>query len=419
MRTISDPGHREHVTSWLYQAGDRGRRHVFENRVCPEAANFQLAVDTEEDFRLAERILSEAGPEADRLDLRGLYKLATRANPLSPWRGRAGPLMIAEIGGNHEGNFDIAKSMTAQAIDTGVDCVKFQIYRGDTLVSQVESPDRHKHFQRFELLPEQHIELAEMCRRAGVQYLSSVWDMDMLDLVDSYMDIYKVGSGDLTAWPILRVLAQRNKPILLSTGLATLDEIVQTVDYIQRVDSRYKEPEWLCLLQCTSMYPIPDADAQLRVMDTLRQATGLSVGYSDHTVGSNAIRTAVAMGAKVIEFHFTDTREGKEFRDHKVSLTPPEVRELMADVAQVTSFLGNGVKIPQESELVNGHVVSFRRSVYTRRALEAGETIEASDLIFLRPAHGTDARDHEDVVGARAMREIKAFKAIVRDNDYS
>lgn len=419
MLAVDDREHHEHVTSWLYQNSDLGRRYVFENRICPEAANFQLALDTEDDLLLSTRILSDAVSEAHHLGLRELYKLATRGKLTTPWRGRAGPLMIAEIGGNHEGNFEVAKTMAEQAIASGVDCVKFQIYRGDTLVSPVESPDRHKHFQRFELLPEQHVELAEMCRRAGVQYLSSVWDIDMLDLVDSYMDFYKVGSGDLTAWPILRELAQRHKPILLSTGLATLDEIVQTVDYIQRVDSRYKEPEWLCLLQCTSMYPIPDHDAQLRVMDTLRQATGLSVGYSDHTVGSNAIRTAVAMGAKVIEFHFTDTREGKEFRDHKVSLTPLEVRELMADVAQITSFLGNGVKVPQESELTNGHVVSFRRGVYAKRALKARETIDASDLIMLRPAHGTDARDHEDVVGARAMREIQAFKAMLRGEDYS
>jgi len=419
MGTITDPDHREHVTSWLYQNVDLGHRYVFENKVCPEAAGIQLALDTEEDLRLAERIIVEAGPEAAVLNLRTIYKLAKRSDLSSPWRGRSGPLMIAEIGGNHEGDFGVAKAMAEQAIGSGADCVKFQIYRGDTLVSPVESPDRHKHFQRFELLPEQHIELAEMCHSAGVQYLSSVWDMDMLDLVDSYMDFYKVGSGDLTAWPILKELTRRGKPLLLSTGLANLDEIVQTVKRLQKFDARYGEPEWLCLLQCTSMYPIPGSDAQLRVMDTLRQATGLSVGYSDHTVGSDAIRAAVAMGAKVIEFHFTDTRDGKEFRDHKVSLTAPEVRELMADIEQITSFLGNGVKVPQESELANGHEVSFRRGVYTNRTLNAGETIKESDLTLLRPVHGTDARDYDQVVGAQVVREIPAFQAIVRGEDYS
>lgn len=418
MSTVGDTEHREHVTSWLYQNGDLGRRYVFENNICPEAANFQLAVDTESDLRLAQRILSDAGSKAVEMDLRALYKLATREPAISPWRGRSGPLMIAEIGGNHEGDFAIAKAMAEQAIGSGVDCVKFQIYLGDTLVSPVESPNRHKHFQRFELLPEQHVELAEICRRAGVQYLSSVWDMGMLDLVDSYMDIYKVGSGDLTAWPILRELARRGKPMLLSTGLATLDDIVQTVDRIQTFDARYREPEWFCLLQCTSMYPIPGSDAQLRVMDTLREATGLSIGYSDHTVGSDAIRAAVAMGAQVIEFHFTDTREGKEFRDHKVSLTAPEVTQLMKDVAQITAFRGTGVKVPQESELANGHVVSFRRGVYAKRNLAPGEIVGSSDLVLLRPAHGTDARDYEVVVGAKVKKDIKPFAAIREGDDY-
>lgn len=418
MRTVIDPEHREHVTSWLYKNTDHGRRYVFQNKLCPEAANFQLAIDTEDDFRLAQRILSEAGSEAINLNLRSLYKLATKTSSTSPWRGHAGPLMIAEIGGNHEGNFSIAKRMTELAIDSGVDCIKYQIYRGDTLVSQAESPDRHKHFQRFELLPEQHVELAEICRRAGVKYLSSVWDMDMLELVDPYLEFYKVGSGDLTAWPILCELARRGKPILLSTGLATLDEIVQTVDRIQQFDPRYREPEWICLLQCTTMYPIPDSDAQLRVMKTLHTATGLSVGYSDHTVGSNAIRAAVAMGAKVIEFHFTDTREGKEFRDHKVSLTPEEVRNLMKDIAQITNFLGNGVKMPQESELAHGHQISFRRGVYTKRPLNAGETIAPTDLVLLRPAHGTDARDYDDVVGAQVIQTIEPYKAIEPNKKY-
>jgi N-acetylneuraminate synthase/N,N'-diacetyllegionaminate synthase len=419
MKVVSNPGHREHVTSWLYENIDLGRRYIFENRICPEAANFQLALDTENDFRLAAKIFSDAGSELHRLNLRGIYQLATQVKPASPWCGRAGPLMIAEIGGNHEGNFAVAKALTEQAIESGVDCVKFQIYRGDTLVSPIESPDRYKHFQRFELLPEQHIELAEMCRIAGVKYLSSVWDMAMLGLVDSYMDIYKVGSGDMTAWPILRELAQLGKPILLSTGLATLDEIIHTVEYIQRIQPLYKKPEWLCLLQCTSMYPIPDSDAELRVMDVLRESTGLTVGYSDHTVGSNAIRAAVAKGARVIEFHFTDIREGKQFRDHQVSLTPNEVRDLMRDVAQITTFLGSGVKVPQDSELVSGHHVSFRRGVYVNRKLRAGEYIKESDLVFLRPAHGTDAREYENVVGAQAICDIEPFKGIICGEDYS
>lgn len=419
MRNVTDAGHREHVTSYLYSRSGIGRQYLYENKICPEAADVQLALDTPEDFALAQRIMARAGVPPATLGLKEIYRLATHETTPSPWKGKAGPLMIAEIGGNHEGNFAAAKAMVDQAIASGVDCVKFQVYRGDTLVSPVESPDRHKHFQRFELTNDQHVELAKMCKSCGVQYLSSVWDMELLGMVDPYMDFYKIGSGDLTAWPLLREFALRGKPILLSTGLANLDEVLQTVSYIQSVDARYKEPEWLCLLQCTSMYPIPDGDAQLRVMDTLRQATGLAVGYSDHTIGSAAIRAAVAMGAQVIEFHFTDSREGKEFRDHKVSLTGPEVRELMTDVAQIKAFRGNGVKVPQASELANKHEISFRRGVYTRRRITKGETIRAEDLVLLRPAHGTDARDLELVVGANALQDIQSYEALYPGKHYS
>jgi sialic acid synthase SpsE/spore coat polysaccharide biosynthesis protein SpsF (cytidylyltransferase family) len=398
--------------------GNSGHRYLYMNR-WGSAADISLALDTEEDLALAQHILALAGPNPAHLGMRQIQAIATRTPVQSPWRGAAGPLLIAEIGGNHEGDFVVARSMAEQAISSGADCVKFQIYRGQSLVSPVESPDRYKHFQRFELLPEQHIELAEMCRRGGVQYLSSVWDMDMLEWIDPYLDFYKIGSGDLTAWPLLREFAKRGKPMLVSTGLATLEEVLQTVEFIQSVDARYTRPEWLCLLQCTSMYPIPDTDAQLLVMDTLRQRTGLAVGYSDHTVGSNAIRAAVAMGADVIEFHFTDSREGKTFRDHQVSLVADEVNQLKSDLKQIAAFRGNGVKVPQKSELETGHDVSFRRAVYVSRAIPKGETITQSDLVLLRPAHGTDARDAASVAGARALLDIEPFKAIRPGVDYS
>lgn len=419
MATINDAGHREHVTSWLYAHPDLGRRYVFENRTCPEAAGCQLALDTYEDLALAQRIMARAGSALSALGLREIFDLATRDPVPSPWRGSAGPLLIAEIGGNHEGNFAVAKAMAEAAIGSGADCVKFQIYRGDSLVSPVESPDRHRHFQHFELLPEQHIELARMCRGAGVGYLSSVWDLEMLEWIDPYLDFYKIGSGDLTAWPLLRDFARRGKPILLSTGLATLDEVLQTVAQLQAVDDRYRRPEWLCLLQCTSMYPIPDRDAQLRVMDTLRAATGLAVGYSDHTIGFNALRVAAAMGAEVLEFHFTDCREGKIFRDHQVSLTADEVRALKQDLTQITALRGDGVKAPQTSEIEEGHVVSFRRAVYLRRPVHAGETISAEDLVLLRPNHGTDARDSDLMAGMIALRNLEAFIAIEQGIDYA
>lgn len=412
IRDAREKRDREHVTSWLYEHPEVGNRYVFQNRTCPEAAGLQLAIDTFEDLDRAARILADAGPHHSSLGLSEITLLARRRQRNSPWKGSAGPLLIAEIGGNHEGNFDVAKAMTRAAIESGVDCVKFQLYRGDSLVSPIESPDRHRHFQRFELPREQHIELAKMCRSAGVTYLSSVWDLEMLDWIDEYMDIYKIGSGDLTAWPLLKEFARRGKPLLLSTGLATMDEVLQTVAQVQAVDDRYRSPDMFCIMQCTSMYPIPDQDANLRVMDSLRASTGLAVGYSDHTVGMDALCAAAAMGAEALEFHFTDTREGKTFRDHQVSLVADEVRALKKEIERIVMFRGDTVKRPQQSELAVGHEISFRRGVYARRPIEAGETIAERDLVLLRPAHGTDARDTDLVVGATALSRIEAFHGI-------
>jgi N-acetylneuraminate synthase/N,N'-diacetyllegionaminate synthase len=336
----------------------------------------------------------------------------TEARQPSPWSGAHGPLLIAEIGGNHEGDFVYARRLTELAISSGADAVKFQLYRGATLVNALESPDRYTHFKRFELEREQHLELAEMCRTAGVAYLASVWDLDMLEWIDPHLAFYKVGSGDLTAYPILREFARRGKPMIVSTGLSTLDEVVAAVGFIQSVNDAYRAADRLALLQCTSMYPIEDRDANLRVMDTLRERTGLAVGYSDHTRGRTALFVAAARGADVLEFHFTDDRSGKTFRDHQVSLTADEVRTLCADLDHLRVLLGDGVKRPLPSEIETGHVTSFRRAVYCRHAIRQGQIIGADDLVVLRPNHGVDARQFDDLVGKRAARDLQALERV-------
>ena len=330
----------------------------------------------------------------------------------NPWAGKHGPLLIAEIGGNHEGDFQAALRMTDLAIASGADYVKFQLYRGATLVSPVESPDRHAHFRKFELEPAQHLELAKRCKDAGVGYLASVWDLEMLEWIDAELDLYKIGSGDLTAYPVLREFARRGKPMIVSTGLATLDDVLESVAFIQQVNPAYRSPSRLALLQCTSMYPIEYADANLRVMDTLRAATGPAVGYSDHTVGRLALVAAAARGAEILEFHFTDSRDNRTFRDHKISLTRDEVRALCDDLDAIAAMLGDGVKRPMPSEVSTGHVTSFRRAVYSARPLKAGETLREEDLVVLRPNHGVDARQFDRVAGTRARRDLAAFEAL-------
>ena len=406
------------VTSRIHDELTVGRKYFYKNAACLEPDKLDLAINTPEEFQSVPHCFWLAGLFPGILNFRHLYGAAAQYPEDRFWKGPDGPLLVAEIGGNHEGCFEAAQLMCEKAIASGVGCVKFQIYRGSTLVSRVESPERHEHFQRFELSQEQHIQLAEMCRAAGVIYSASVWEKEMLDWIDPYLDFYKIGSGDLTAWPLLREFARRGKPILLSTGLATMDEVLQTVAFIQRVDERYKQPEMLCLMQCTSMYPIPDHEANLRVMDAYRARTGLAVGYSDHTTGTAALRAAAAMGAQALEFHFTDSRDGKSFRDHKVSLVAEEVRQLKEEIRQITELRGYEVKAPTKSELDNQHDTSFRRGVYLRRSMAVGEVIKAADLILLRPAVGTDARDADALDGAIVLKDIEAMSAIYPGIDY-
>jgi N-acetylneuraminate synthase/N,N'-diacetyllegionaminate synthase len=332
------------------------------------------------------------------------------------WKGKHGPMLIAEIGGNHEGDFDYAKKLTQLAIDSGADYVKFQIYTGDGLVSRVESPDRNLHFKKFELSPEQHIELAEMCRNQKVGYTASVWNFDALDWINPYMDFFKVGSGDLTAYPMLAELAKYQKPILISTGLASEKEVVEAVAFLREQNEFYKKEDNLAVLQCTSMYPINDSDANLNVMHRFKELLNCAIGYSDHTEGSYAMEIAIAMGAEILEFHFTDDRTGKTFRDHKVSLTKSEVQELIQKIKLINTLKGSSEKKALPIEIENGHLESFRRAIYPSRDIKSGEILTEENLTILRPAHGLDPREWQSVLGKRAKTDLMKSQKINYNN---
>ncbi|TDQ09925.1 N-acetylneuraminate synthase family protein [Pedobacter metabolipauper] len=332
------------------------------------------------------------------------------------FKGKHGPLLIAEIGGNHEGDFEYAKKLAQMAIDTDVDYVKFQIYTGDSLVSKEESPDRNKHFKKFELSKDQHIYLAEMVKEAGILYTSSVWDIEAMEWLDQYISLYKIGSGDLTAYSVLKKTAEKGKPMIVSTGLSTEQEVLDTISYIQSVNAEYKSKEMLAILQCTSMYPIQQGDAHLNVMGRLKDLSGLTIGYSDHTEGSKALKYAVAMGAEVLEFHFTDSREGKAFRDHKVSLTPAEIADLIEEIKLIKTLQGNPIKQPLPIELDNNHEVSFRRAVYPSKDLKSGEILTEDNLTVLRPNHGIDAREYDNVIGKTVKHDLKMHQKLSWDD---
>lgn len=328
------------------------------------------------------------------------------------------PLLIAEIGGNHEGDFAKARDLVDLAISSGADCVKLQVYAGDKLVSSRESPDRNSHFKKFELSLDQHLFLAEQVKSAGLVYSASIWDFESMEALDPYLDFYKIGSGDMTHYPMLEFCAKRAKPILLSTGLATFDEVSASVSHIRNVNELFLSPEYLCVLQCTSMYPISFAEANLAVMSEFKEKLDVSVGYSDHTIGIYALEIATAMGAQVLEFHFTDDPTRKEFRDHQVSLTSTGVRELKQKIEWIFELQGSCEKKPQSSEIANGHLESFRRGVYLNKEIKKGRTVTLEDLEFLRPAKGVDVRRYCDLIGAVALRDLEPFVALTPGLDF-
>jgi N,N'-diacetyllegionaminate synthase len=315
--------------------------------------------------------------------------------------------VIAEIGGNHEGNFEKAKELLIDAASSGADAVKFQVYTGETLVNKKIDPERVKHFDRFALTTDQFLELADMCKKRNVDFIASVWDIDLIELFADKMPFYKVGSGDLTAYPIFKKIATLGKPILLSTGLANMDEVIATVKYICSCNRVYKKKNMLGILQCTSMYPIPDEDANLKVITEFQKIfPDTVIGYSDHTEGTYAAEIAVALGAQILEVHFTDDKDNRSFRDHKVSFTSKEIRALLQKLNRIKNLLGDGIKKPMQSEIDSGHISSFRRGLYASAELQNGQLIEDCDVIALRPNQGVSANMIEEIINKRTGSEL-------------
>jgi len=414
---------KEHVTSWLYNNEGIGSRYIFINKYYPKLSGVKLSIDSEEDICLAKKIFSFF-PNKKYIEIQDLNFLFDNLNfsdyktKDTFWSGKHGPMLIAEIGGNHEGNFNKARKMLELAIGSGVDCVKFQLYQGDSLVNKKQNPDRNSHFKKFELTKEQHIKLAKICSKNGVIYNASVWDLDILNWVDEYLTFYKIGSGDLTSWPIIKEFVKREKPILISTGLSSFSEVKETVEYIHSLNKKYYDPNMLCIMQCTSMYPIENKDTNLEVINTFRNQFNCPVGYSDHTVGHDALFYAALMKTDVLEFHFTDSRIGKKFRDHKVSLTKKEVKDLIDKLNSMKSFLGESEKKLLEIESENNHHLSFRRGVYLRKKIKKGQNILLKDIVFLRPFIGSDPRDIKTILNSKAKKDILPFEPIFKDEHY-
>jgi len=317
--------------------------------------------------------------------------------------------VIAEIGVNHNGDIGLAKKLIDVAVDAGADAVKFQTFKAEKLASPSAKKATYQStndpraesqldmLKRLELTEDEFREAAKYTRARGLEFLSTPFDEDSADFLASLdVSAFKVGSGDLISLTFLRHIASHGKPMIISTGMATLAETAEAVAVIEDAG----EPP-LAILHCVSQYPAEAKDANLRAMDTMAAAFNVPIGWSDHTMGAAVTLAAVARGARIVEKHYTldCSMEGP---DHKASLEPDELKAYIADIRKVDVALGDGVKTPVAAEL--NTIAAARKSLVLAKSVQAGEQLFADDVISQRPGTGIVPKFRPQVIG----RTVKA-----------
>ena len=328
--------------------------------------------------------------------------------------------IIAEAGVNHNGDTALAKKLIDAAIEAGADAVKFQTFKAEKIVTPTaEKADYQKHttgagesqyemIKKLELSETDFRNLSDYAKEAGIIFLSTPFDEESVDLLDQIgVPAFKVPSGEITNFPLLKKIAQKSKPIILSTGMATLGEVEEALNYLKKHGA-----EEIVLLHCTTSYPAPVASVNLRVMETLRYAFQVPVGYSDHTEGITIPIAAATMGACVIEKHFTLDRT-LPGPDHQASLEPRELTAMVKAVRDVELARGNGIKGPTEEEEAIKRVA--RRSIVAKRDIHMGDVLTEDDLATKRPGIGIEPRYLDSVVRMKARVPIRRDQVIQWD----
>lgn len=328
--------------------------------------------------------------------------------------------IIAEAGSNHDRDLDQARRLIDVAAEAGADAVKFQTFRSDQIVA--ETPTRAEYldgilppgqtmselFRQLELPREWHAQLAEHAIERGLDFLSTPFDHEAVDLLDDLgVKAFKVATYELWHLPLIRDIASRGKPIICSTGMADIGEVQAAVEVVRETGN-----EQLILLHCVVNYPPPFADLNLRAIETMRQAFGVPVGWSDHTPGWLAPVIATSLGAAVIEKHYTTDRS-RPGPDHRFALEPNELAEMVHMIRDTEAALGSGVKRRARSE--DDLYVTARRSLFAARPIEAGAAIGKDDVAILRPGTGLEVRDLDKVLGRTARRAIARHEPLSWD----
>ncbi|WP_353427845.1 N-acetylneuraminate synthase family protein [Polynucleobacter sp. MWH-UH19D] len=319
--------------------------------------------------------------------------------------------IVAEIGNNHEGSFDLALEMVEAAAKTGVDAVKFQTFIPAKYVSSEDSV-RLERLNKFKLSNEQYLQIAKRAEELGIVFFSTPFDLESAAFLNKIQPIFKISSGDNNFFPLIEEVASYKKPTIISSGLADLGALKYLVDFWHGIGGR---DENLIIMHCVSSYPVPVDQANLRAISTLKNIfPNLIIGYSDHTLGIQACVLAVAAGAGVIEKHFTLSKNQSDFRDHQLSADPLEMRSLVTQVREASILLGSGVKNLQPCEI--DMVKLMRRSIAASHALNAGQLICKEDLTWVRPGNGFSVGRENEVIGKKILRDVIQGELITKDN---
>ncbi len=325
-------------------------------------------------------------------------------------------LIIAEAGVNHNGSIEMAKKLVDTAKECGADVVKFQTAKLDSLVSKsahmadyqknnigVEESQKEM-LSKLLLDYDEFVELAEYCKKVGIQFLSTPFDIESIHFLNGMQNVWKVPSGEITNYPYLVEIGKTKKKVILSTGMAEMDEIQAAIDVLKENGTTD-----ITILHCTTEYPAPIQDVNLNVMKTLRDSYGYPVGYSDHTQGIEVDLAAVALGATVIEKHFTLDRN-LPGPDHKASLEPSELKVMVDGIRKIEIALGSSDKRPSEIELKNRLVA--RKSIVARKAIKAGEELTDDNITTKRPGTGINPMKWNEVIGTNAIRDFEEDELI-------
>lgn len=328
-------------------------------------------------------------------------------------------LIIAEAGVNHNGDLELAKRLIDAAAEAGADLVKFQTFNANRQVTrsakkadyQIQATEgeesQHKMLRRLELSTEMHKELIAHCSDRNIGFFSTAFDIESIDLLVSLgQDRIKIPSGEITNLPYLRHIGCLGKTVILSTGMATLGEIEAAIDVLEQTGTPRAN---ITVLHCTTEYPAPMAEVNLRAMQSIHTAFGVAVGYSDHTPGIEAAIAAVALGARVIEKHFTLDRN-LPGPDHKASLEPEELRAMVVAIRNIEVALGDGIKRPTPSEAMNKPIA--RKSLVASQTIRSGELFSADNITAKRPGTGISPMRWDEIIGSTSPRDFAADELI-------